>query len=74
MKEFFNIKINKTPYKVEQSALTGRELLSLAGLSANEYTLFLVHGNDQTEISADETVEMKNGLHFQAIINEIKFG
>lgn len=66
--------INKKPYKVKEGTMTGSEILKLAGFSSNEYTLFLIKGNEQTEISPDETVPIKNGLHFQAIVSNIQFG
>nr|WP_301402718.1 hypothetical protein [Polaribacter huanghezhanensis] len=54
--------------------MSGAEILALANLSSNQYSLFLVKGVSQEEIKATDTVKMKNGLCFQAIISNIQFG
>jgi uncharacterized protein len=70
----FRISINKSEYLVDKLKLNGSEILNLANLSSNQYSLFLIKGNNQKEINADEYVKMKDGLCFQAIISDIKFG
>lgn len=69
-----NIHINKTKYKVEEDSMTGSELLALAGFSSSTHCLFLLEGNKQIEIKSNESVSLKNGMRFQAIVNDIKFG
>ncbi len=68
------IHLNKELYKATKESMSGSEILNLASLSHNEYSLFLVKGNSQKEISYDQIVDLSNGMHFQAIISEIKFG
>ena len=68
------IHINKERFKVTSEEMTGAEILNLAGFSYKEYTLFLINGNSQEEISYDRHLDLHNGMHFQAIISEIKFG
>tara|TARA_R110001592_G_scaffold284685_1_gene552997 strand:+ start:5561 stop:6112 length:552 start_codon:yes stop_codon:yes gene_type:complete len=69
-----NIILNKKPYKVSSETLTGSQILALGGYSSGKYCLFLVKGNEQEEVSSDETVSLKNGMKFQAIVSDIKFG
>ncbi|MFY0602595.1 MAG: multiubiquitin domain-containing protein [Flavobacteriaceae bacterium] len=69
-----NIFINKTKYRVSKAKLNGAEILAIADLSAKQYCLFLINGSEQEEIKAEVFITLKNGMHFQAIINDIKFG
>lgn len=69
-----NIILNKKPYKVSSDAMTGTQILALGGFAPNKYCLFLLKGNEQEEISPDQTVSLKNGMKFQAILGDIKFG
>lgn len=69
-----NIILNKKPYKVPSETLTGTQILALGGFSPSKYCLFLVKGNEQEEISPDQIVSLKNGMKFQAIVSDIKFG
>ncbi len=70
----FQITINKDSYDVTEKELYGSDLLKLANLHSNQYSLFLIKRNNQKEIKLDEKVKMKDGLCFQAIISDIKFG
>jgi uncharacterized protein YegP (UPF0339 family) len=69
-----NIFLNKKLYKVSSETLTGAEILALGDFSLSKYDLFFVKGNDQDEISDDQVVSLKNGMKFQAILSDIKFG
>jgi uncharacterized protein YegP (UPF0339 family) len=69
-----NIILNKKPYKVSSEALTATQILALGGFSPSKYSLFLIKGNEQEEILPNKTVSLKNGMKFQAIVSDIKFG
>ena len=69
-----HIFVNKTKYDVTANTLTGEQILALAGFTPDKYDLFLIHGNDRTKIEAKESVTIKNGMHFHAIIKNVQFG
>lgn len=73
-KDEFVIHVNKKEIKVAQEQLTGAQILTDAGLSSNEYDLYLVHGQSSQQISADTVVDIKNGLHFNAILRSVPYG
>lgn len=62
----FEIKIDRTTYKVGQSVLTGAELRKLpepdVGLDRDLFEV--VPGGSDLKIEADTRVEMRNGLRF----------
>jgi hypothetical protein len=66
--------VNKKELKVAESSLTGREILSRAGYDVNQYDLFLIRGQQSEQIQPDQTVEIKNGLHFNAILKSAPYG
>ncbi len=72
--EEYVIHVNKKQFKVTEHTLTGQQILALAGYSADKYDLFLVHGQKDEQILPDQTVEMKNGLHFNAILKNAPYG
>ena len=73
-KSQFVIFINKKEYKVTESSLTGEQILARGGYSSTEYDLFLVQGQKSEQIQPTQTVEMKNGLHFNAIKKSVPYG
>lgn len=62
--------VNKQQIKVAEDSLTGRQILEKAGINPNEYDLYLVN----QKIELDQTVDIKNGLHFNAIIRNVQYG
>ena len=60
--------INREKFEVEQTEMTGREILTLAGFGEG-YDLLLLQGEGDPSggevILADQSVEIKAGLHFQ---------
>lgn len=66
--------VNKQQFKVEQDKLTGEQILQLAGFNPAEYDLYLVHGQTSQKIEAGQVVDLKNGLHFNAIIRSAPYG
>jgi len=66
--------VNKKQIRVEEDSLTGRQILEKAGFDANQYDLFLVHGQDSDEIKPDQAIAIKNGLHFNAILKSVPYG
>ncbi len=70
----FVIFVNKKQLKVNQSTLTGQQILQLAGFDVNQYDLFLVKGESSEQIQPGQSVEIKNGLHFNAILKNVPYG
>lgn len=66
--------VNKKQIKVTEDSLTGRQILEKAGYSVDQYDLFLVHGQNSQKIGPDEKVEIKNGMHFNAILKSVPYG
>lgn len=66
--------VNKQPTKVSEDKLTGREVLEKAGLKPDDYDLYLVQGQTTHQIGPDQTVDIKNGLHFNAIPRSVPYG
>ncbi|MFK5878509.1 MAG: YegP family protein [Flavobacteriaceae bacterium] len=71
---FHVIFVNKSKYKVAEDCLTGNEILALSEFTSQEYSLYLIKGNSKNEIQPEEKVHLKNGMHFHAILKDIKFG
>ena len=69
--------INRRKFEVDEVEATAREILAIAGLGEG-YDLLLLQGEgDPTGgrcILADETVELRSGLHFNAIPGNCTFG
>jgi len=69
--------INRQKYEVEQDSLTGREILAVAGF-ADGYDLLLLKGEGDPSggelILADQSVEIRAGLHFRVIPGNRTFG
>jgi hypothetical protein len=69
--------VNRREYKAEASELTGRQILSLAGLG-DDHDLFLLQGEGDrtggTPIGLDQQVQLHAGEHFRAIPGNRNFG
>lgn len=68
------IKVNKTPFTVSANSLSGSDILELAGLAPSKYSLFLQEDGKQVEIQSNGSVALVDGMCFQAIVSDIKFG
>lgn len=66
--------VNKQQVKVTEDKLTGKQILEKAGISPNEYDLYLVHGQKSQKIELDQVVDIQNGLHFNAIVRSAPYG
>ena len=66
--------VNKKQIRVDKDSLTGRQILEKAGLDANQYDLFLVRGQKSEKIEAEQSVSIKNGLQFNAILKSVPYG
>jgi len=66
--------VNKKQFKVTEKALSGAQILDLDSKSPNEYSLFLVEGQKSQQIEPSQSVEIKDGLHFNAIITKAPYG
>lgn len=66
--------VNKQQFKVAEDKLSGEQILQLANLSVADYDLYLVHGQSSQKIEAGQIVDIKNGLHFNAIIRSAPYG
>jgi len=70
----FVIFVNKKELRVTESRLTGNQILRLGGFDPNQYDLFLVQGQQSTQIGAERPVDIRNGLHFNAILKNVPYG
>jgi hypothetical protein len=70
----FPIFVNKKEIRVTESSLTGGQILRLGGFDPNQYDLFLVQGQQSTQIGPGQSVDMQNGLHFNAILKNVPYG
>jgi len=70
----FVIFVNKKQYKVTERTLTGQQILGLAGFDVNQYDLFMVRGQSSDQIQPNQSVEIKSGLHFNAILKNVPYG
>ena len=68
------IHVQDEMFKVENSVMSGKEILSLSKKSNSEYELYLVKGKNKDLIKSDENVSLENGMHFYVVLKEIKFG
>lgn len=62
----FEIKIDRTGYKVSEPVLTGAQLRALPepNIGPDRDLFEVVPGGSDVKIEADATVEMRNGLRF----------
>jgi len=72
--EEYVIFVNKKQLKVAEKTLTGQQILALAGYAVDKYDLFLVQGQKDEQIKPEQSVEMKDGLHFNAILKNAPYG
>ena len=66
--------VNKKQIRVIEDKLTGRQILEKAEYDPTQYDLYLVHGQNSQKIELDQVVEIKNGLHFNAILKSAPYG
>lgn len=66
--------VNKKRLVVMEDSLTGAQILQRADFDPTQYDLFLVHGQKSDIIPPDKSVEIKNGLHFNAIVKNVPYG
>ena len=66
--------VNKKEITVTEDKLNGKQILTLARLKPEEYDLFLVHGQTSEKIEPDQTVEIKDGMRFNAILKSVPYG
>jgi len=66
--------VNKKQIKVIADSLNGKQILELAGYDPNQYDLFLVHGQNSQKIELEQMIEIKNGMHFNAILKSVPYG
>ena len=61
----FVIHIDRKQFKVDRSPLTGVAIRQLAGLTPDVDLYLEEHGDDDDRLIADdESVDLRNGLHF----------
>ncbi len=70
----FIIFVNKKEIRVTESSLVGAQILRLGGFDPNQYDLFLVQGQQSTQIGPEQPVDIRNGLHFNAILKNVPYG
>lgn len=54
--------------KVNEVVLTGKQILMLVGCDVDLYDLFIVHGQQSEKILPSQSVEIEDGLHFNAVL------
>jgi len=73
----FEIFINRRRLEAPRSPMTGLEILEL-GDYGPDYNLFLLQGEGDSTggepIEHDQSMELRNGLHFRAIPGNANFG
>ena len=68
------ILINNKPYKATSQIMNGEQILELANLNSARYNLYQEGQGKHDQVSPAQYVVLKNGLKFQAIVKDIKFG
>jgi hypothetical protein len=66
--------VNKKKIQVAEATLTGSEILTRAAFDPSQYDLFLVEGQKNEKIDPSQSVEIRNGLHFNAILRTVPYG
>ena len=66
--------VNKKELRVTAGTLTGSQILRLASFDSTQYDLFLVQGQQSSQVGPDQSVEIRNGLHFNAILKNVPYG
>jgi hypothetical protein len=67
--------VNKRPIKTTADELSGAQILELAGLSPDQYDLFLIKDDGKSEqIGPNQIVRIRDGLQFNAITKGVNFG
>ena len=66
--------VNKKEFKVTEKTLTGTQILGLVGYTPTEYDLFLVEGQKSQQIEPDQSIQIRDGLRFNAIIKKAPYG
>ena len=73
-----HIFVNRRKLEVDQTELTGEQLLRLAGFAGNDWDLLRLQGEgDPTGgevILFSQTIKLKNGDHFRVIPGNRTFG
>jgi hypothetical protein len=63
------IYINERGLPIDQDVLRGEEILEVGGFAPNEYDLYLLQDANKTkQIENRETIKIRNGLRFNAIL------
>lgn len=71
LKEIF---VNKKHFKVSVDSMNGEQILALAGFSPQQYDLFLIRGQKSEQIQPSQSIELENGMHFNAILKNAQYG
>jgi hypothetical protein len=66
--------VNKRRFDVSEETLTGTQILQLGGYEPSQYDLFSVHGQKDDLIGPNQSVEIENGLQFNAILKNVPYG
>ena len=66
--------VNNKPFEVSAESLTGSQILQLGTYDPSQYDLFLVHGQKDELIGSTQSVDIENGLHFNAILKNVPYG
>ena len=72
--DVFVIFVNKKQIRVTENSLVGSQILQRGGFDPTQYDLFLFQGQQSTQIASDQSVDIRNGLHFNAILKNVPYG
>ncbi len=76
--EMLHVFVNRKRVDFEQSQVAAAELLTRAGFTGNEWELLQLQGEGDpsggTLLLFNQTVSLKNGLHFRVIPGNRTFG
>ena len=68
------IYVNNKKVLVKEDVLLGKEILERAGFEPGKYDLFLVHGQKSEKIKDNQQCQIKNDMHFNAILKDVPYG
>ncbi|MBI3616574.1 MAG: multiubiquitin domain-containing protein [Candidatus Omnitrophica bacterium] len=63
--KFFTIFVDGKEFHVEESSLTGGQIMDLAGISREAGLILVLEDGTQVQVKADEVIELKPGRRFK---------
>lgn len=63
--KFYTFFVDGQEIRTEKEALTGREIMTLAGVSAEQGLILVLEDGTERAFGADETIELQPGRRFK---------